>query len=98
MRTVQLFVGGVMISMLVLGSSQAFAYCSEPSEPSCLRYGSGFSSQSEFDSCKWEVERYLRNARDYQQCLQNEIDEAARAAKRAVEKFNCYAEDRTVCY
>ena len=99
MKTVQIFASGLIASMLALSSGQVFAYyCSEPSEPSCLRYGSGFSSRSEFDSCKWEVERYLREVSDYQQCLQNEIEEASTEARKVVEKFNCYAEGQSFCY
>lgn len=65
--------------------------CSAPTEPVCLSmaaYGSGFDTESEFDWCRFEVERYLSDLREWNACV---ADEAIRRGDEIVEKFNCVA-------
>lgn len=81
------------------------AFCMEPSEPVCIKYGTGFSGKNDFENCKWEMESYLRKVRDYRQCLKGEIeeivtksDEALSKANKTVKTFNCYASGSKYCY
>lgn len=83
----------------------AFAsYCTEPPEPTCIRYGAGFSDKSDFDMCKWEMDRYLQKIKSHQNCLKNEIgllnqqlEDATRNANETIKKFNCFARNERIC-
>ncbi|WP_234628961.1 hypothetical protein [Afifella sp. H1R] len=78
-------------------SAHAALFCSEPSKPYCIEWAQEFSSESEFEDCKWEMERYLKDARAYIDCLEEERDRAVRATNAAIETFNCLAEGNSYC-
>jgi hypothetical protein len=86
----------VGLASLVPLPASAFAFCSEPSEPSCVDGSGYFDDQDEFERCKSEVESYISD-KEYAECLANERNEAIDAANRIVEKFNCRAEGRSIC-
>lgn len=104
---VRQFVASALTIMLSLASPipALASYCLEPSQPACIKYGSGFSGKAEFENCKWEMESYLRKVRVYRQCLKDEIDEivtksdeALKRANKTVDTFNCYASGSKYCY
>lgn len=77
-------------------------WCSEPSAPSCLIFG------DPDEWCRLSVERYIRDEREFRQCIIDEtnrkIDEAkAKTAEsevrvqRVVSRWNCYASGSTFC-
>lgn len=63
---------------------QAFV-CFAPSEPYCVRGYSSFGSQSEYDSCKRDVEDYLEQLKDYVQCV---IRTAQDKQNQIIDDFN----------
>ena len=71
-------------------------WCSEPSEPYCIDDFDGFT-RMEFDSCRYDVEAYLRDVEDYVRCLADEQERVSDQANEAVEKFNCLASGESYC-
>lgn len=71
-----------------LSAEFAFAYCYAPNVPYCLKYPSSYYDQRlrDFNSCKSNTQRYLRELGEYENCLRQEIKEAADSA---VDAFNC---------
>ena len=60
--------------------------------------GNGFfDDQSDFESCKSEVEDYVRNVKSFSQCLVDANDEAVRKSNEIIEKFNCRAAGKSYC-
>lgn len=72
-------------------------YCSEPSKPDCVDGSGYFDDQSDFTSCKSEVENYVDDVRRYSECLTDETNATIRESNEIVEKFNCRAEGRSFC-
>lgn len=73
-------------------------YCSEPREPFCLSgIGSngGFDSDSEYSTCKFEVEQYISALDNWQDCIANA---AKKKADEAVKAFNCRVADKGYCF
>lgn len=61
------------VAVLPAMSVSAFAYCSEPSsEPWCLSDDDSFQTESGFEDCRWEVERFVDDVNDYVDCLERE--------------------------
>src|SRR6266404_6350217 len=64
-------------------------WCSEPSQPFCLGIG------QPDDVCRLTVEQYLRQERDFRQCVADEanakVEESRTRANKVVERWNCYA-------
>ncbi|MBP2236148.1 hypothetical protein J2Z31_002662 [Sinorhizobium kostiense] len=69
-----------------LASSGAWAYCSEPSAPSCADGYGSFQDEWEFNSCKSDMETYKSEIEDFISCKQREVDEANEAARKAAEE------------
>jgi hypothetical protein len=67
--------------------------CSDPSEPTCLMFLSSDSEGYSFQSCRSEVQSYIDDLKEWQECVANEAHRIAReAAGEIVDKFNCKAE------
>jgi hypothetical protein len=64
----------------------AYSYCSEPSKPYCVDSYGGWDKY-EFDSCKRETERFIRDNIEYAECKNKEI----------ICKFNCKANRESYC-
>lgn len=79
--TVMTFI--VMLVACVFASPSAWAYCSEPSAPSCANGYGSFQDQWEFDSCKGDMEDFKSEIEDFISCKQREVDDANDAARRA---------------
>ncbi len=88
-----------MASILVpISGAHAFLYCSEPTEPYCLDGSGYFDDRWAFDSCRNDVEQFVREAEDYVDCLEDEQSEVIDQANKAIERFNCRAEGGSYCY
>jgi hypothetical protein len=61
-------------------------YCDRPSKP-YIPMGS-YSERYEMESAKDDVDRYLRDMREYLDCLRNESDDAADEAKGVLREWN----------
>jgi hypothetical protein len=67
--------------LAVFATSEASAYCPEPSTPSCVgRYGE-FDDQWDFDGCKREMESYKGEVEEFFRCNNNQAGEALRKAR-----------------
>ena len=88
-----------LIAFAMFGAVPAFAtmFCSEPSEPYCVDGNGYFDDESQFNSCKSEVEDYLSDVKTYTQCLTDESNDAVRKSNDIVEKFNCRAAGKSYC-
>lgn len=79
-----------------LWASAGFAFCFEPSAPSCVSDYGPFSDQQEFDSCRSDLEDFERDTDSQIQCLQqaleDAISEAQEAARRSIEEATDQAE------
>jgi hypothetical protein len=76
----------VTLAACAFASSSAWAYCSEPSAPSCANGYGSFQDQWEFDSCKGDMEGFKSEIEDFVSCKQREVDEANDAARAAAEE------------
>jgi hypothetical protein len=77
--------------------AMAISYCSEPSEPSCVRLGTSFRSEIDFNFCRNHVERFRSEVRDYGECLRRKESEAVEELNRVIRKFNCLASGERFC-
>lgn len=85
-----------MLLLVVDGSPIEAHYCSEPIRPYCLDLD--FQSENDFDTCRFEVESFVRSTRAYTQCLDDARNDVVRKANRAVEQFNCKARRERFCF
>lgn len=70
-------------------SFTAFAYCAEPSsEPWCLSDDDSFRTESGFDDCRWQVERFVDDVGDYVDCLEDEKDDHRRGISDHEDEIN----------
>lgn len=80
-------------------SVSAYGYCSEPSsEPWCLSDDDSFKNGGDFDSCRWEVERFVADVNEYVECLAGEQEEQIERADDVIRRFNCGAESGEACW
>jgi hypothetical protein len=91
------FIAAFMLCLAaLLGVAKgAEAYCFEPSEPGCISFKVGDWSEGDFRLCKMEVEHYLSQLSNWQDCV---VREANDRADKVVDKFNCYAKGQSVCF
>jgi hypothetical protein len=82
MRAIVLLRSAMLITLVsIYPASDALAYCSEPSAPSCAsRYGE-FDDEWEFDRCKGEMESYRDDVERFLKCNNDEAEEALRKAR-----------------
>lgn len=73
----------LFLILLLPGTSAAF--CMEPSEPFCLSSYTEFSSEGEYNNCKYELDLYLNALNDYARC---QIQEIENKREEAIEAFN----------
>jgi hypothetical protein len=75
-------------SLIVAFATPAFAYCSEPSAPSCAtRYGA-FDDQDDFDRCKRQMRSYQSEAEDFLSCTRREADDLKRKSDSVIQDYN----------
>jgi hypothetical protein len=92
----------VMVALsatFMVGPAAGFAQqpgCYEPDPPWCLN--SSLKTDYEFDSCRSEMESYVREVNNYVRCLDRAQDAAIRESNDAVRRFNCKAKGSSFCY
>jgi len=98
-RMMKVRVATLVISLLPLAPSwsSAAAYCSEPSEPSCLASYFELTDELEFDLCRSSVQNFVTETEEYSRCLLEERNAAVERANDAVRKFNCKARREGIC-
>lgn len=69
----------------------ALYLCTEPTKPYCVDGYTEFRYIYEFESCKSEVEMYLHDVKEYQDCLKDEIYKISNEANNVVSDFNSQA-------
>lgn len=69
---------------------------SEPTQPYCINDYDGFT-RDEYDSCRSDVEAYLRDVEDYINCLRKEQNRVSDEANDVIDKFNCLASGESYC-
>jgi hypothetical protein len=84
---------GIAVSLpLVAAVTPGFAYCSEPSAPSCAtRYGA-FDDQDDFDRGKRQMSSYRSEADDFLSCTRREADDLKRKSDSVIEEYNSAVE------
>ena len=90
-----MFKSALIAVALVAGSftTPAFAFCSQPSAPSCATGYGSFDDQWAFDSCKRDMESYQSELETFIQCHQREVDAAnEEAADKAREARDALSE------
>ena len=87
----------ILLVLSAVDPASAYLSCTEPSEPYCLSLGGKFDSESEFRSCRSELEDYLGYVKRYRECLYEEADDTAKKANEMIEKFNCLAKGKSAC-
>jgi hypothetical protein len=78
-------------------AAQAGYYCSEPSPPYCIDGFGTFDDEWSFNRCRDEVESYVSEVTDFQNCLAQWHEAAGYEAENVIEKFNCKAQGNTFC-
>lgn len=89
-----------LLCSLLLGAALpngAFAYCSEPTAPSCVSGFGAFEDQWEYDSCKSDLDSYRSEVEDFISCQRREardaVDEAERKADAAASEYSDAVDD-----
>jgi hypothetical protein len=95
LRTVAVLIA-VMTLMSASQPASAYGFCSEPRPPWCANHG--FNDKSSYESCRREMETYLRDVENYLECLRKKAKDTADESDKAVQRFNCNAEGRSVCF
>ena len=92
-----LMVSTCMITLLSASTVSAFYFglCSEPSEPSCLMFNTGFEDEWAFNNCKSEVESYISNVEMYRSCLDDEANEKISEIQRLKGEINDVREEQS---
>ena len=103
MREPKIFLAKAFFFVLMVNSPQsAYAYCSEPSEPSCLDTLGLMQDEMWFNMCRSEVASYVSDVEDYIGCrireVKSEQTDLTQKANEAIERFNCYASGNSFCY
>ncbi|MGO7836928.1 hypothetical protein [Rhizobium sp. WYCCWR10014] len=100
MRNFPNVASAALLGMLIaFSSSDASAYCSEPSAPSCASGYGGFDDEWDFTRCKREMESFKDDVERFMRCNSDEAEEALEKARNdnqsatsdyngAVEAFN----------
>jgi hypothetical protein len=99
-RVRRLLIFGLLLTSMSMPSaslSQASYYCDEPDPPYCIDGYGTFDDEWSFSRCRNEVEAYVDDVVDFQQCLADWLDAAGREADEAVERFNCRAQGLSFC-
>jgi hypothetical protein len=79
---------GILAFLMAAFTTQALAYCSEPSAPYCASKYGAFEDQDEFRRCKTEMESYQSEAQEYLSCVKRKSDSVIEDYNSAVESFN----------
>lgn len=77
----------VVALLLSLVSTSGWAYfqCYKPYRPTCVDYS---FSQSETQSCRNEVNIYIQQMKNYQQCISDELDKQVEEKDKEIKKLH----------
>lgn len=78
----------LLITIFSISASAQSYFCSRPDKPYCVDSFQRFRDQSEFENCKFEVEEYLNNIREYVECLEREKADAINESEAVIQSFN----------
>lgn len=81
-----IFVSLVLVSTL-------YSYCREPMKPICI--GSSTSFKTFKNSCRDNVEDYIKNLERYTECV---VSESRNKIQEAIDSYKCYASGENFCY
>ncbi|NGO51627.1 hypothetical protein [Allomesorhizobium camelthorni] len=88
---------GALVAFALVYPNFAFAYCSEPSAPSCASDYGSFDDEWEFDRCKDDMEDYQSEVESFISCnnreAQEAVDQAQRANQAAAEEYSSAVDD-----
>lgn len=80
--------------------SAEYLNCMKPNPPMCIDQIGGFDEWS-FQQCQNEVEFFVQQVQQFQQCVIYEAErinsDAQQEANRVVERFNCKAQGESFC-
>ena len=88
-KKITLIVFLMMLLSVNVGAQSYF--CSRPNKPYCVSSYQKFRDQNEYTSCKFEVEEYLDNIREYVECLEMEREDAVSESEEVIQDFNSRA-------
>lgn len=81
-------------------ASSEYVLCTKPSEPYCVSSYGDFDEWS-FRQCRMEVEHYMRELKDFRECITREVQrldmEAVQEANETIDRFNCKARGESFC-
>lgn len=86
-----------LFAAIVPASARTGLYCNPPMVPLCMNQHGTFDSKFSFDSCRMEVTNYVRQAKDYADCLERERQDALQTAQKVIDTFNCKAGGGSFC-
>lgn len=92
----------VLLAFLAYSTSASAEYlnCMKPSPPMCIDQFGGFDEWS-FQQCRNEVEFFVQQMQQFQQCVIYEVErlhaDAQQETNRVVERFNCKAQGESFC-
>jgi hypothetical protein len=71
-------------------------WCAQPAKPLCLDVG--LRTDSDFESCRSEINRFVSASHLYAQCLSEASNDAMKEALMAMEQLSCYARREAYCF
>lgn len=75
----------VSLAAVSTGHAQSY-YCDRPSKPAIPSWS--YSEPEQMEKAKEDVDQYLRDIKQYKDCLKNESHETADEAQRIVREWN----------
>ncbi|MCW5745830.1 MAG: hypothetical protein KIT36_06490 [Alphaproteobacteria bacterium] len=85
----------ILVMLLGAGLATPAHACIAPREPFCLQIG------QPDQWCAAEVRRYLKDERDYQECVarqaEHDMADSVARARKVVEKWNCRVAGQSLC-
>lgn len=90
---------GLALLLWASFSSTALAQslCTEPVAPTCIDIGTTYGSEEELKRCRQDVTGYEDDMKAFEQCLANEVKNAAKLRDRVVERFRCKVRKDSNC-
>lgn len=85
------FSGALLLVATSIPQALAFS-CFDPSPPYCVADYGRFDTDTDFEICRSDMERYQRQVNDYRECVAREarekMEDSLRRYNRAVDDFN----------
>ncbi len=88
---------GFLLWMWLSPSALAQTLCTEPVTPTCIEVGTTYDAEEELKRCRQDVTKYEDDMKAFEQCLADEVQNAAKVRDRVVERFRCKARQDSDC-